>query len=85
MRYVSDRLPTTGSTNPLLLLDDYTLVGARLGFVFGVEKPTTVTLWAKNLLNERRELNSRVKIGVPSTVDNMGLPRTYGVTIRKDF
>lgn len=85
VRYVGDRLPTTGSTNPLLLLDEYTLVGARLGFVFGVEKPTTVTLWAKNLLNERRELNSRVKIGVPSTVDNMGLPRTYGVTIRKDF
>lgn len=85
VRYVGDRLPTTGSTDPRLLLDEYTLLGARLGFIFGGEKPTTITLWARNLLNERRELNSRLKIGVPSTVDNMGVPRTYGVTIRKDF
>ena len=42
VRYMSDRLPTTGSTNPLLLLDEYTLVGARMGFVFGVEKPQTI-------------------------------------------
>jgi outer membrane receptor protein involved in Fe transport len=61
------------------------LVGARLGVVYGSEKPITLTLWVSNLFNDRMELNSRLKIGVPSTVDNMGLPRTYGITLRKDF
>lgn len=85
VRYVGERLPTTGSTDSRLVLDEYTLVGARLGIVLGSEKATTLTLWAQNLLNDRRELNSRIKIGVASTVDNMGLPRTFGVTLRKDF
>lgn len=85
VRYVGERLPTTGSSDPLLTLDAYTLVGARMGVVLGDEKPLTLTLWGSNLLNDRRELNSRLKIGVPSTVDNMGLPRTYGITLRKDF
>jgi outer membrane receptor protein involved in Fe transport len=85
VRYVGERLPTTGSTDPRLILDPYTLVGARLGVVYGSEKPITLTLWVSNLFNDRMELNSRLKIGVPSTVDNMGLPRTYGITLRKDF
>jgi iron complex outermembrane receptor protein len=85
VRYIGERLPTTGSTDPRLVLDPYTLVGARLGVVYGNEKPITLTLWASNLLNDRMELNSRLKIGVPSTVDNMGLTRTYGITLRKDF
>jgi len=85
VRYVDERLPTTGSTNPKLILDPYTLVGARMGVVYGDEKPITLTLWVSNLLDDRQELNSRLKIGVPSTVDNMGVPRTYGITLRKDF
>ena len=85
VRYMGERLPTTGSTDPRLVLDAYTLLGARLGIVYGTEKPVTLTLWASNLLDDRMELNSRLKIGVPSTVDNMGLPRTYGITLRKDF
>ena len=85
VRYMADRLPTTGSADPALELDEYTLLGAQVGVEFGIERPMRLTLWGKNLLNDRRELNSRLKIGVPSLVDNMGLPRTYGVSLRVDF
>lgn len=85
LRYTDERQPVTGNSNAELALEDYTLLGARLGFVFGAEKPTTVTLWGKNLLDQNVDLNARNRIGVSNVVVNRALPRTYGITIRKDF
>jgi outer membrane receptor protein involved in Fe transport len=85
LRYMDEREPVTGNTNPELTLEDYTLVGARVGFVFGDYRPTTVTLWIKNLLDDNVDLNARNRIGVPNVVVNRSLPRTFGVTLRKDF
>lgn len=85
VRYIDEREPVTGNTNPALTLDAYTLVGARVGFVFGVEKPTTLTLWGKNLTDEDIAQNSRNRLGVPDVIVFQGLAQEIGLTLRKDF
>lgn len=85
VRNVGERDPVTGNSNPALRLEEYTLLGARLGVVFGDEKPTTLTLWGKNLGNDNVDQNARNRLGVPDVIVNQGLPRTFGLTLRKDF
>jgi iron complex outermembrane receptor protein len=86
LRYMSETSPLIGTpANPLLILPEYTLVGLRGGFTFG-ENPTTVTLWVNNVFDEYAHMNARGRVGVPTDIwVTPAMPRTFGLTVRKDF
>ncbi|MBX3693975.1 MAG: TonB-dependent receptor [Steroidobacteraceae bacterium] len=85
-RYISETSPQIGRpANPQLMLPEYTLVGLRGGFTFG-DKPTTVTLFIDNLFDDDAFVNARGRVGVPTDVwVTPSMPRTIGLTVRKDF
>jgi len=85
-RYISETSPLIGRpANPQLMLPEYTLVGLRGGFAFG-DKPITVTLFIDNLFDEDAFVNARGRVGVPTDVwVTPSIPRTIGITVRKDF
>ena len=86
LRYMSETSPVVGQpANPQLELPAYTLVGLRGGFTFG-ENPTTVTLFINNVFDEYAHMNARGRVGVPTDIwVTPAMPRTYGLTVRKDF
>jgi outer membrane receptor protein involved in Fe transport len=66
-------------------LPAYTLVGIRGGFALG-DKATTVTLFINNVFDEYAHVNSRGRVGVPTDIwVTPAMPRTVGITVRKDF
>lgn len=86
LRYMSESVPVLGVLpSPLLNLPSYTMVGLRTGFAFG-DKPLTVTLFANNVFDDIVHLNARARVGVASNIIVApAMPRTIGVSIRKDF
>jgi outer membrane receptor protein involved in Fe transport len=86
LRYISETSPVLGTPpNPLSVLPAYTLVGLRAGFTFG-ENPLTITLFVNNVFDEDAHLNSRGRVGVASDIIvTPAIPRTVGLTMRKDF
>lgn len=86
VRYISETSPVVGKpANPLLELPAYTLVGLRGGFTFG-ENPTTITLFVNNVFDEYAHTNARGRVGVPTDIwVTPAMPRTVGITVRKDF
>lgn len=81
-RYVSDQF-TNGSTDVLRIQQGYMLVNARVSVV-GPDNSWRADLWARNLFD--KEYTRRI---LPSQFGNLGAflgdPRTYGVTVRKNF
>jgi iron complex outermembrane receptor protein len=86
IRYMSETSPLVGKpANPELELPAYSLVGIRGGFTFG-ENPTTVTLFVNNVFDEYARMNARGRVGVPADIwVTPAMPRTVGITVRKDF
>lgn len=85
-RYISETSPQIGRpANPQLMLPEYTLIGLRGGLTFG-DKPLTLTLFIDNLFNDDAFVNARGRVGVPTDVwATPSMPRTIGLTVRKDF
>jgi iron complex outermembrane receptor protein len=86
LRYMSETSPVVGKpADPRLELPAYTLVGVRGGFRFG-DGSTTLTLFVNNVFDEYAHVNARGRVGVSSDVwVTPALPRTMGLTLRKDF
>jgi iron complex outermembrane receptor protein len=86
VRYMGERSSVVGEpSNPLLILDPYTLVGFRAGVTI-LDDSLSITLYVKNLLDETIQLNATGRFGVGSNiVVNTAAPRTVGVTIQKTF
>ncbi len=81
-RYVSDQF-TSGSTDIRRIQKGYTLVNARLG-VNSADGAWHADIWARNLLD--KEYARRILTSVTSNLGAfLGDPRTYGVTLRRDF
>jgi iron complex outermembrane receptor protein len=83
--YASD-LFTDGDIDPLTLQDSLSLVNARLGFRWGSDLGNELTLWGRNLGDERYYAGS---FDAPVQDGRMNSypaePRTWGVTFRKQF
>ena len=72
-------------SNPLMILDPYTLVGFRTGVTL-LDDSLAVTLYVKNLFDETIQLNATGRFGVGSNIlVNTAPPRTVGITIQKRF
>jgi outer membrane receptor protein involved in Fe transport len=86
VRYMGERSSVIGEpSNPLLILDPYTLIGFRTGVTL-LDDSLTVTLYVKNLFDETIQLNAIGRFGVSSNIlVNTAAPRTVGVTIQKSF
>jgi len=83
--YASD-LFTDGDIDPLTLQPSLSLVNARLGFRWGSDEGNELTLWGRNLGDERYFAGS---FDPPVQDGRMNSypaePRTWGVTFRKHF
>ena len=83
--YASD-LFTDGDVDPLTLQTSLNLINARLGFRWGSDEGNELTLWGRNLGDERYFAGSfdpPVQDGRMNSYPSE--PRTWGVTYRKHF
>jgi outer membrane receptor protein involved in Fe transport len=83
--YASD-LFTDGDVDPLTLQPSLNLINARLGFRWGSDEGNELTLWGRNLGDERYFAGSfdpPVQVGRMNSYPSE--PRTWGVTYRKHF
>lgn len=81
-RYVSDQF-TSGSTDIRRIQKGYTLVNARLG-VNSADGLWHADLWARNLFD--KDYARRILTSVTGNLGAfLGDPRTYGLTVRRNF
>lgn len=82
--YLSDQV-LDGNNDPYKLQDDFGLLNMRAG-IFFEEYELNLTLWARNVLDEDYK---RTTFDVPvqdgKLMSYAGEPRTYGLTLNKDF
>ena len=74
----ADFEPSQGSIDPAFVLDDYTLLNARIG-VTSNDRRWRAYLWSRNLTDEHYTNN--VLNRADALLTYTGMPRTYGITI----
>lgn|GEM_PF-1519386 len=86
LRYMGERTSVIGEpSDPLLLLEAYTLLGVRTGVTLSDES-LSIALFIKNVTDEIVQSNASGRFGVSGNVlHNTQAPRTIGVTVSKSF
>ena len=73
------------SHDPFLDAPSYDLLNLRLGLMFERHAITT-TFWGRNVLDEEYQSFGFEPLAMDGKILAMpGEPRTYGITLRKDF
>ncbi len=70
------------TNNPEAVIDSYGLLNASIG-LYGIDRGWSGTLWVKNATDKDYPANYDIATGAVSRV--MGMPRTYGLTLKYNF